>query len=80
MQPERTSGSPFPGKHDRVAAAAGSLPVTLFPYPHTPLMDLTAIAAAILSALGMGTVGVFANQRAHVCLLGTAQGVQTLTY
>ena len=26
------------------------------------------------------TVGVFANQRAHVCLLGTAQGVQTLTY
>ena len=29
---------------------------------------------------GVVTVGVFANQRAHVCLLGTAQGVQTLTY
>ncbi len=29
---------------------------------------------------GVITVGVFANQRAHVCLMGTAQGVQTLTY
>ncbi|ARU04311.1 ribose 5-phosphate isomerase A [Comamonas serinivorans] len=29
---------------------------------------------------GVVTVGVFANQRAHVCLLGTAQGVQTLTF
>jgi len=29
---------------------------------------------------GVVTVGVFAHQRAHVCLLGTAQGVQTLVY
>ena len=29
---------------------------------------------------GVVTVGVFANQRAQVCLLGTAQGMQTLTY
>jgi ribose 5-phosphate isomerase A len=29
---------------------------------------------------GVITVGVFAHQRAHVCLLGTAQGVQTLVY
>ena len=29
---------------------------------------------------GVVTVGVFAHQSAHVCLLGTAQGVQTLVY
>ena len=29
---------------------------------------------------GVVTVGVFAQQKAAVCLLGTAQGVQTLTY
>jgi ribose 5-phosphate isomerase A len=29
---------------------------------------------------GVVTVGVFAHQRAHVCLLGTTQGVQTLIY
>lgn len=29
---------------------------------------------------GVVTVGVFAHQRAHVCLLGTSQGVVTLTY
>jgi ribose 5-phosphate isomerase A len=29
---------------------------------------------------GVVTVGVFANQRAHVCLLGTAAGVQTLEF
>jgi ribose 5-phosphate isomerase A len=29
---------------------------------------------------GVVTVGVFAHQRAHVCLLGTTQGVQTLVY
>jgi ribose 5-phosphate isomerase A len=29
---------------------------------------------------GVVTVGVFAHQRAHVCLLGTAQGVQTMVY
>jgi ribose 5-phosphate isomerase A len=26
------------------------------------------------------TVGIFARHRAHVCLLGTPQGVQTLRY
>jgi ribose 5-phosphate isomerase A len=29
---------------------------------------------------GVVTVGVFANQRASVCLLGTASGVKTLTF
>ncbi len=29
---------------------------------------------------GVVTVGVFALQKAQVCLLGTAQGVKTLTY
>ena len=29
---------------------------------------------------GVVTVGVFAHQRAHVCLLGIAQGVQTMVY
>ncbi len=29
---------------------------------------------------GVVTVGVFAHQKADVCLLGTAQGVKTLTY
>ncbi len=29
---------------------------------------------------GVVTVGVFAHQKAHVCLLGTAEGVKTLTF
>lgn len=29
---------------------------------------------------GVVTVGVFAHQKAHVCLLGTASGVQTIRY
>ena len=29
---------------------------------------------------GVVTVGVFAHQKSHVCLLGTAQGVRTLTF
>jgi ribose 5-phosphate isomerase A len=29
---------------------------------------------------GVVTVGVFAHQRAHVCLLGTAQGVRTIEF
>lgn len=29
---------------------------------------------------GVVTVGVFAMQQAHICLLGTAQGVRTLTF
>jgi ribose 5-phosphate isomerase A len=29
---------------------------------------------------GVITVGVFAHQKAHVCLLGTASGVKTVTF
>ena len=29
---------------------------------------------------GVVTVGVFAHQKAHVCLLGTEAGVETLVY
>ena len=29
---------------------------------------------------GVVTVGIFARHRARVCLLGTAQGVRTLTF
>jgi ribose 5-phosphate isomerase A len=29
---------------------------------------------------GVVTVGVFAHQHAHVCLLGTPEGVQTILY
>jgi ribose 5-phosphate isomerase A len=29
---------------------------------------------------GVVTVGVFAHQKAHVCLLGTAQGVKTIHF
>ena len=29
---------------------------------------------------GVVTVGVFAHQRAHVCLLGTASGAKTLNF
>lgn len=29
---------------------------------------------------GVVTVGIFAHQKAHVCLLGTAHGVRTVTY
>jgi len=29
---------------------------------------------------GVVTVGVFAHQKAHICLLGTAQGVKTLHF
>ena len=29
---------------------------------------------------GVVTVGVFAHQHAHICLLGTPEGVQTIAY
>jgi ribose 5-phosphate isomerase A len=29
---------------------------------------------------GVVSVGIFARNRAHVCLLGTASGVRTLTF
>ena len=44
------------------------------------IADALAFEREVNQWPGVVTVGVFANQRAHVCLLGTAQGVQTLTY
>lgn len=43
---------------------------------HDPL----AFEAEVSQWPGVVTVGVFAFQRAQVCLLGTAQGVETLTF
>ncbi len=43
---------------------------------HNPL----AFESQVNQWPGVVTVGVFAHQRAHVCLLGTAQGVKTLMY
>ena len=42
--------------------------------------DPLAFESEINQWAGVVTVGVFAHQKASVCLLGTAQGVQTLTY
>ncbi len=39
-----------------------------------------AFESAVNQWPGVVTVGVFAHQRAQVCLLGTASGVKTLTY
>ena len=39
-----------------------------------------AFEAQVSQWPGVVTVGVFAFQRAHVCLLGTASGVKTLTF
>lgn len=44
------------------------------------IADPLAFEAEISQWPGVVTVGVFAYQRAQVCLLGTAQGVETLTY
>lgn len=52
------------------------------------ILDVTGLAIADPLAFetevsqwpGVVTVGVFAHQKASVCLLGTAQGVQTLVY
>ncbi|MDD2712977.1 MAG: ribose-5-phosphate isomerase RpiA [Simplicispira sp.] len=52
------------------------------------ILDVTGLAIADPLAFesevnqwpGVVTVGVFAHQKATVCLLGTAQGVQTLAY
>lgn len=43
---------------------------------HEPL----AFESAVNQWPGVVTVGVFAHQKASVCLLGTAQGVRTLTF
>lgn len=44
------------------------------------ISDPLAFESAINQWAGVVTVGVFAHQKASVCLLGTPQGVQTLTY
>jgi ribose 5-phosphate isomerase A len=42
--------------------------------------DPLALEAEISQWPGVVTVGVFAFQRAHICLLGTDAGVQTLRF
>ena len=44
------------------------------------ITDPLAFESEINQWPGVVTVGVFAQQKASVCLLGTAQGVQTITY
>jgi len=44
------------------------------------ITDPRTFEAAVSQWPGVVTVGVFAFQRAQVCLLGTAQGVKTLTF
>ena len=44
------------------------------------IADPLAFESDINQWPGVVTVGVFAHQKASVCLLGTAQGVKTFTY
>ncbi|MEQ1658945.1 MAG: ribose-5-phosphate isomerase RpiA [Hylemonella sp.] len=44
------------------------------------IKDPLAFESEVNQWPGVVTVGVFAHQRAQVCLLGTASGVKTLTY
>jgi ribose 5-phosphate isomerase A len=44
------------------------------------IADPLAFEAQVSQWPGVVTVGVFAFQKAQICLLGTAQGVQTLRY
>ena len=44
------------------------------------IADALAFESAVNQWPGVVTVGVFAHQKAQVCLLGTASGVRTLTY
>ena len=44
------------------------------------IADPLAFESQVNQWAGVVTVGVFAHQKASVCLLGTAKGVQTLTY
>ena len=44
------------------------------------ITDPLAFEAEVSQWPGVVTVGVFAFQRAQVCLLGTASGVKTLTF
>ncbi|GKS84704.1 ribose-5-phosphate isomerase RpiA [Acidovorax sp. SUPP1855] len=44
------------------------------------ITDPLAFESEVNQWPGIVTVGVFAHQKAHVCLLGTAQGVRTVQY
>ncbi len=44
------------------------------------ITDPLAFESAVNQWPGVVTVGVFAHQKAHVCLLGTAAGVRTLAF
>ena len=44
------------------------------------IKDPLAFESIISQWPGVVTVGVFAHQKAQVCLLGTASGVKTLTF
>ena len=44
------------------------------------ITDPLAFETTVSQWPGVVTVGVFAHQKAQVCLLGTAEGVKTLTY
>ena len=44
------------------------------------LTDPLAFESSVNQWPGVVTVGVFAHQKAAICLLGTASGVQTLSY
>ena len=44
------------------------------------ITDPLALESEINQWPGVVTVGIFAHQKAQVCLLGTAQGVRTLTF
>jgi ribose 5-phosphate isomerase A len=44
------------------------------------ITDALSFENAVSQWPGVVTVGVFAHQHAHVCLLGTPKGVQTLVY
>jgi len=44
------------------------------------ITDPLALESQINQWPGVVTVGIFAHQKAQVCLLGTAQGVKTLNF
>jgi ribose 5-phosphate isomerase A len=44
------------------------------------ISDPVAFEMQVSQWPGVVTVGVFAVQKAQICLLGTAQGVKTLTF
>ncbi|KTT14683.1 ribose-5-phosphate isomerase A, partial [Pseudacidovorax intermedius] len=44
------------------------------------IRDPLAFESEVNQWPGVVTVGVFAHQKAHVCLLATPEGVQTLTF